>query len=58
VTLPIGNEDLRIEFVLTARVSNRATGQLIDEIEPGPNGEGLSMGFHGWVEGDFGSVPI
>jgi hypothetical protein len=58
VTPPIGNEDLDIEFVLTARVSDRATGQLIDEIELGPNGEGLCMGFHGWVEGDFGSVPI
>jgi hypothetical protein len=58
VTPPIGNEDLRIEFVLTARVSDRATGQVIDEIELGPNGEGLCMGFHGWVEGDFGSVPF
>jgi hypothetical protein len=58
VTPPIGNEELHIEFVLTARVSDRATGQVIDEIELGPNGEGLCMGFHGWVEGDFGSVPI
>jgi hypothetical protein len=58
VTSPIGNEDLDIRFVLKARVSDRATGQVIDEIELGPNGEGLCMGFHGWVEGDFGSVPI
>jgi hypothetical protein len=54
----IGNEELDIEFVLTGRVIDRATGQLIDEIELGPNGEGLCMGFHGWFEGDFGSVPI
>jgi hypothetical protein len=58
VTPPIGNEDLDVEFVLTARVSDRVTGQVIDEIELGQNGEGLCMGFHGWVEGDFGSVPV
>lgn len=45
VTPPIGNEDLDVEFVLTARVSDRVTGQVIDEIELGPNGEGLCMGF-------------
>jgi hypothetical protein len=58
VTPSIGNEDLDVEFVLIARVSDRVTGQVIDEIELGPNGEGLCMGFHGWVEGDFGSVPV
>lgn len=41
VTPPIGNQDLDIEFVLTARVSDRVTGKVIDEIELGPNGEGL-----------------
>jgi hypothetical protein len=47
---------LDIEFVLTARVRDHQTGRTVDEIELGPDG-GLCMGFAGWTEGDFGSVP-
>ena len=44
-----------VEFVLKARVRDRATDAVLDEVELGPDGEGLCMGFAGWVAEDFGS---
>jgi hypothetical protein len=57
VTPPIGNAELDIKFVLTARLRDRKTGRVVEEIELGPNGEGLCMGFAGWKAGDFGTLP-
>jgi hypothetical protein len=56
VTEPITNDRLRVEIVLSARLRDKATGQVSDVVELGPNGEGLTMGFAGWVRGDFGTV--
>jgi hypothetical protein len=57
VTPPIGNAELEIKFVLTARLRDRKTGRVVEEIELGPDGEGLCMGFAGWTVGDFGALP-
>lgn len=57
VTDHVGNDNLKVEFVLSARLRDKANRSVVDEIELGPNGEGLCMGFHGWVEGDFGDTP-
>jgi hypothetical protein len=54
---PIGNVELDIKFVLTARLRDRKTRRVVEEIELGPDGEGLCMGFAGWTAGDFGSLP-
>jgi hypothetical protein len=54
VTVPIGNDRIRVEFVLKARLRERENDKVIEEVELGPDGEGLCMGYHGWVDGDFG----
>lgn len=56
VTKPITNDRLGVEIVLSARLRDKATGEVSDVVELGPNGEGLTMGFAGWVQGDFGAV--
>jgi hypothetical protein len=56
VTKPITNDRLKVEIVLSARVRDKATREVSDVVELGPNGEGLTMGFAGWVQGDFGAV--
>jgi hypothetical protein len=57
VTWPILNEDVSVEFVLDARLRDRTTEEVSEEVELGPDGEGLCMGFASWVQGDFGEVP-
>jgi hypothetical protein len=56
-TYPIQNEDVAVEFVLTARLMRRGDSEVIAEVEVGPDGEGLCMGYQGWLAGDFGAVP-
>ena len=56
VTSPIGNDQLDLQFVLSARLRDKRTRQTIELVEPGPNGEGLCIGFADWVQGDFGSL--
>ena len=57
VTVPVGNDQIKVEFVLKARLRDRSDTTIIEEVELGPDGEGLCMGFHGWQAGDFGAVP-
>lgn len=45
----------RIEYALTARVHAQGQDGSVEEIELAPDGDGLCMGFHGWVEGAFGT---
>jgi hypothetical protein len=53
---PIRNDQLDLEFALLARLRETSSGSTVDEVELGPSGEGLCIGFHAWVEGDFGSA--
>jgi hypothetical protein len=57
VTMPLGNDQIRAEFVLKARLRDRSDLSAVEEVELGPNGEGFCMGFQGWRDGDFGAVP-
>jgi hypothetical protein len=56
VTRPIGNDRLDMQLVISARLRYKGSGEVGEVVELGPNGEGLCMGFAGWVEGDFGSL--
>lgn len=47
VTAPIGNERFDLQFVLSARLRDKASGEIVDDFELSPRGEGLCMGFHG-----------
>jgi hypothetical protein len=44
----------RAEYVLHSRIRSRESGKVLEEFELAPGGDGLCMGFHGWVAGDFG----
>ena len=56
VVSPIGNDQVAIELVLSARLRDKVSGEVTEVVELGANGEGLCMGFAGWVEDDFGSL--
>ena len=51
------DEAHRIEYVLLARVREISESyDAIEEFELAPEGDGLCIGFHGWVEDDFGNT--
>jgi hypothetical protein len=56
-TYPIRNEEVGVEFVLSAKLRRREDSEVIAEVELGPDGEDLSTGYQGWLVGDFGGVP-
>jgi hypothetical protein len=41
-------------YALIARMCPKGSMKPVEEIELAPNGDGLQMGFWGWVKGDFG----
>jgi hypothetical protein len=44
------DKDARAEYVISARIVR--AGEVAEEIELAPDGDGLCMGFHGWVGGE------
>jgi hypothetical protein len=50
---PIDDEH-RAEYVLSLRVLRESEEAPVERFELAPDGDGLCMGFHGWVAGNFG----
>jgi hypothetical protein len=44
------------EYVFLSCVISDEESQPIEQFELAPGGDGLCMGFHGWVAGDFGTA--
>jgi hypothetical protein len=44
--------DAYAEYVRRCRVLSRASEEVVEEFELAPDGDGLCMGFHGWVAND------
>lgn len=57
VTPLVRNEEVDVEFALMARLRDLQSEDLRDEVELGPNGEGLGMGYAMWRDGEFGDTP-
>ena len=49
------DEDLWLRLRLTASVDGSGGDEPLEQFELAPEGDGLCVAFHGWVEGDFGS---
>jgi hypothetical protein len=45
----------RFEYLLLARVRKAGQAEPVEQFELAPNGDGLCMGYHGWVVGDYGN---
>ena len=50
VTAPKIDGANRIEYVLTARIIPEGASPSIEEFELAPDGDGLCMGYHYWIE--------
>ncbi len=60
VTGALSNDSERIQFRVVAqhvRQDNSDDDSVISEVNLA-NGDGMCMGYHGWLDSDFGSSPI
>ena len=60
VTGGLSNEDhtVYIDFVVRlATCRESGDGRVLSEIDL-RDGDGMCMGYHGWLEGDFGAYPL
>lgn len=59
VTGTLGNSDYRVDLRMTARMLDRRAEphQVIDQLDLA-EGDGMSMGYHGWLTGDFGEDAV
>lgn len=57
---PLGNESVGVELRLTARLVHAGTfgddDGVIESLDLF-HGDGMCMGYHGWLDGDFGDTP-
>ena len=60
VTGALSNDSERVELSIVARHVTKDEKQgsdLINELDLA-RGDGMCMGYHGWLEGDFGADPV
>jgi hypothetical protein len=57
VTGSLRNENFEISLDLTAKIIDRESGEIIDQFEL-RHGDGMCMGVHGWMKGDFGKNTL
>lgn len=55
---PFRNDDNDFGLRVIARVTRKASDEVVESLDLFDHGEGMTMGFHGWVDGDFGEAPV
>jgi hypothetical protein len=53
----IQSDNQRVELSLNARLINREPEEIVSEIEL-RRGEGMCMGYHNWLDGDYGEDVV
>ncbi len=59
VTGRLANDEMRVSLKVAAELVRRDASQenILEQIDL-KDGDGMCMGYHGWIEGDFGSTPV
>lgn len=57
IPAPFQNESERLELEMRVRLSRRLGDIEIASLSLA-QGDGMCMGYHGWIEGDFGDQPL
>ncbi|MFN0199338.1 MAG: hypothetical protein ACKVT0_21520 [Planctomycetaceae bacterium] len=57
VTGALSNEVQQVEFAMQVRLVNRDSHYVVAQLDLG-DGDGMCMGYHGWLQGDYGDTPI
>ena len=56
VTGSLANESLRVTFRAEAQLTDSESDDVIELIDL-MDGDGMCMGYHGWIVNDFGALP-
>jgi len=57
VTGALANETQHVELVVQARLVNRSPEKVVVELDL-KDGDGMCMGYHGWLEDNYGEHPV
>lgn len=57
VTGAMKNERWMVQVQVAVQLVERSTGEVAEELDLA-DGDGVCMGFHGWIDGDFGEHPV
>jgi hypothetical protein len=55
---PFRNNDHDFRLRVIAQLTRKASNDVVESLDLFEDGEGMTMGFHGWVDGDFGEAPV
>ncbi|MCL2309087.1 MAG: hypothetical protein FWC42_02265 [Proteobacteria bacterium] len=53
----LGNDEHTVELSVLVQLVNRESGEIAEEIDL-REGDGMCLGYHGWLEGDYGEDPV
>lgn len=56
VTGALQNEKQQVNLRLAVDLVDRQNGKVIESLDLS-DGDGVCMGYHGWIDGDYGGVP-
>jgi len=51
------NDEHAVELSVVVQLLNRESGEIAEEIDL-REGDGMCLGYHGWLEGDYGEDPV
>jgi hypothetical protein len=58
VPVPLRNADYEVRLRTLVRLSRRgASSEIVEEIDL-VDGDGMCMGYHDWIDGEFGQDPV
>ena len=57
VSDPLSNDECYVTLRTTTELHRSSDDAVLHALDL-QDGDGMCMGFHGWVEGDFGELPI
>ena len=53
----LSNEAQRVALAVQGRLVDRRSESVVAELDL-KEGDGMCMGYHGWLQGDYGKVPV
>lgn len=53
----IANKTQAVELSVAAQLVNRKSGDVVAQLDL-RDGDGMCMGYHSWMEGDYGEAPV
>jgi hypothetical protein len=57
VTGGLGNSEYQVHMQTRVCLAHKGSGEIIQSLDLA-KGDGMCLGYHGWLQGDFGKDPV